>query len=274
MDSYNKKNVITAVTMMAVMFMITVLGGCFATSRQVDELKVELKSIKADNAETRELVQRMESMITESTEAGNRLRADISTSNDQLQEQIDAMLTNYNQLMVLIQELSQKSNTKYVIKSSPGTQTESTQQPAVNPPPATTTETPAETVQQPSIDCGGTYDESFILVRRGEYEKAIEGFELFLKECPNHESVENAHYWMAESYFAMEKYVDAQTKFEYFIENFKTSPNLSRAMYQLARSYQEMNKKADAKKWYQKVIDDFPGTFEANQASDRLKDLG
>lgn len=271
MDSY-RKNIITAVILMAVMFMVTVLGGCFATSRQVDELKSEIRSIKDDNAQTRALVSQMDSLITESTEAGNRLRADISSSNDQLAEQLDAMLTNYNQLMVLIQQLSQKSNTKYVIQSSPGSQEESSKQPTVTEPGTTTT--PVEQPQQPSIDCGATYDESFILVRRGEYEKAIEGFETFLKECPNHESVENAHYWMAESYFAMEKYVDAQQKFEKFIEDFKTSPNLSRAMYQLARSYQELQKKADAKKWYQKVIDDFPGTFEANQASDRLKDIG
>lgn len=257
--------------MMAVMFMVTVLGGCFATSRQVDELKFEIRSIKEDNAQTRKIVSQMDALITESTEAGNRLRADISTSNDQMTEQMDAMLTNYNQLMVLIQELSQKMNTKYVITSSAGSQPESSKQPTVTNP--VVNQTPVEQPVQPSIDCGATYDESFILVRQGEYEKAITGFESFLKECPNHESVENAFYWMAESYFAMEKYVDAQQKFEKFITDFKASPNLSRAMYQLARSYQELNKKPDAKKWYQKIIDDFPGTFEANQASDRLKDI-
>ncbi|MFC1475125.1 tol-pal system protein YbgF [Candidatus Zixiibacteriota bacterium] len=256
-----KKNIITAIFIMAVMIIALFSNGC-VTSRHIDELKAEIRDIKADNAQTRDMVSQMDSLITSSTESNNRLRNDVSMSNDQMQERIDQLLENYNELLVILQQINQKMSTKKVIIDSPGVQ------PEINQTQTTTTQT-----QTPSIDCGATYDESFIAVRRGEYVQAIEGFEKFLAECPQHESVENAHYWIGESMYSQEKYVEAIEKFQFLLNNYKSSVNLSRAMYQLARSQQELGKKAEAKTMYQKIIDDFPDSFEANQATDRLKDL-
>ncbi|MEE8576053.1 MAG: tol-pal system protein YbgF, partial [candidate division Zixibacteria bacterium] len=125
----------------------------------------------------------------------------------------------------------------------------------------------------PAIDCSFTYDEAFILVRRGDYEKAIEGFQNFLTHCQKHENAENAHYWIGECYYSLEKYVDASAEFEYLLENYKSSVNASRALYKLARSKQELGKTSEAKQMFQKLFDDYPETLEGSQAKERLKDL-
>jgi len=258
----------TAIPGMAVVFLGIGLLGC-ATARQVQEVKDEVRAVGAQTAQTQRAIGHMDSLVTANTDANNKLRADVSYSISEMQQQISTLLQNYNDLLTKIDLLNQQLNVKHVITSSPG----------VQPPPSNATgqqptEMPEDTmVQQPSIDCGAAYDNAFILARQREYQKAIDGFREFLKECPNNESADNAHYWIGESFYALEKYVDAIQEFQYLLDNYKGSENASRALYKLGRSQQELGKNADAKKTFQKLIDEYPETLEASQAKERLKDL-
>jgi tol-pal system protein YbgF len=125
----------------------------------------------------------------------------------------------------------------------------------------------------PAINCDSTYDESFIQVRQGEYESAAEGFALFIANCGDHENIPNAHYWMGESYYALQKYDLAITRFETVVNEYKTSKDYKQSLYKIARCQEELGDKTKAKQAYQRVVDELPGTFEAEQAAARLKDL-
>ena len=262
----NKKHSITAILIMAVMFVSLGLGGC-ATKRNMDELMAEVRDVKRQNEDTHQMVTRLDSVMTAGADADNKLRNDIAITVNDLQQQLDVLMENYNDLMTQIQQMGRQPSVTHVIRPSPGasdqtsvTIKDTATTTAVEPPP-------------PAIDCGATYDESFILVRRGEYENAIAGFKNFLTHCEKHESAENAHYWIGECYYSLEKYVDAIAEFQYLIDNYKSSVNASRAMYKLARSQQELGKTDEAKRVFQKLIDDYPETLEASQAKERLKDL-
>ncbi|UCD62611.1 MAG: tol-pal system protein YbgF [Candidatus Zixiibacteriota bacterium] len=261
-----RKIYVTAIVAMAVLYIGIGLTGC-ATKRHIDEVKAEVRDVKRQNEETQDLLARMDSTIAAGAEANGRLRADVSVTVNNLQQQIDMLLENYNDLLAQIRQLNLQPTVTHVVRSSPGSQ----EQTAVTVGPDTAGQ--VSTPVRPAIDCGQVYDESFILVRRGEYEKAIEGFRRFLEHCEKHESAENAHYWIGESYYSMEKYADAITEFEYLIENYKGSVNASRAYYKLARSQQEMGRTDDARRTFQKLIDEYPETLEASQARERLKDL-
>jgi len=252
------KTVITAVVMMAVMLMGGLLGGC-ATHRQAEELKREVQALRTENAETRRLLARMDSVIVAGAEANNRMRVDMSGTVDDLGRQISMLLENYNAMMTKLNEISQQRTEVKVLNSSPGAQTD---QPGSMTPVAT-----------PAIDCDSTYDEAFILVRQLEYDKAIAGFRTFLENCPQHANVPNAHYWIGESLYMMDKFADAVTEFELLAKDYKSSPNIDRALYKLARSYEELGQKDKAKTVYQQLVDDYPGTLSAEQAADRLKEL-
>lgn len=254
----NRKNIITAILVMAVMFIGYVGSGC-VTSRHIDELKAEIREVKADNAQTRDMVAKMDSIITISAESNNRLRHDVTYSNDQLQERIDQLLENYNELLNILQQINQTLSAKQIIRSSPGVQPDQ--------PPST------QQTQTPAVDCDEAYDLAFTHTLREEFNEAIEKFKKFLDDCPNHENVENAHYWIGESFYLLDKYVEASEEFQYFIDNYKSSVNFSRAMYQLARCKQELGKFDEAKTFYQKIVEDYPNTFDAKQAAERLKDI-
>ena len=263
----NRKHFVTAIFIMAVMFISLGLGGC-ATKRNMDELMAEVREVKRQNDDTHLMLTRLDSVITVGADADNKLRNDVSITINDLQRQLDVLMENYNDLMTQIQQLSRQPSVTHVIRPSPG----ASDQTAVTITDAATTPT-TEPPPPPAIDCDATYDESFILVRRGEYENAIEGFRNFLTHCEKHESAENAHYWIGECYYSLEKYVDAITEFQYLIDTYKSSVNASRAMYKLARSQQELGKANEAKRVFQKLIDEYPETLEASQAKERLKDL-
>ena len=236
------------------------LSGC-ATPRQIDELKGQVRNVESQNRQTQQMLARVDSAITEDAEANKRLRNDMAVTIDELQRQIGTLLENYNDLSQRLEKLAQQPTSISHLKSSPGIEEQITLPGGTTPGEAS------------PIDCGTTYDEAFLLVRRLEWEKAIEGFRKFLQYCPKHELVENAYYWIGECYYSLEKYDQAIAEFEYLLDNFRSSVNASRALYKLGRSKQELGKKDDAKKIFRRLIDEYPGTLEAEQAKERLKDL-
>lgn len=261
-----RKTTATAIITMAVLLQGFWLSGC-VTPRRIDELDAHIQEIKAQNAQTQQMMTRIDTTVAAESEGSRQLRADMQVTIDQLQTQISSLQANYNDLLQQINDLTQALQERRLLSSPGATGNPST--------PVVTDTTPGAppTTEQPSIDCNGTYDDAFVLVRRAEYEKAIEEFQTFIDGCPGNDLIENAYYWIGESYYSLEKYPEAIEKLQYLINNFKSSPNIVRALYKLGRSEEELGKKADAKQVYQKVINDYPGTLEAERAKERLKAL-
>ena len=245
---------------MAVMCIVCWLGGC-ATHRQAQDILNDTNILKTDNANTRALMARMDSIITAGAEADNRLRVEMGTTINELHMQIAQLLENYSDLMIRLNECCQGREVVYV-KGSPGAQKE-----PVN------TGSSDDTPPPPSIDCSLAYDSAFILIRQLEYEKGITGMRRFLEKCPQHDNVPNAHYWIGESYYMLDKFTDAISELEMLANNYKDFSNIDRGLYKLARSHEELDHKDQAKTIYQQLVDDYPGTLSAEQARDRLKEL-
>jgi len=249
------KSYITAVTCMAVMFISAVLIGC-VTPRHIDELKAQMREIESQNSRTQQILEQVDSTVSAEATASGRLRNDISITVDQLQQQIDLLLENFNDLMEKIEQMDRQ---KGILRPSPGAQTPDRSEQPIQ--------------AQTGFDCDLAYDEAFLQVRRSEYENAVANFRKFIDQCPSHASVENAHYWIGESFYSLEKFAEAIDEFELLVNTYRSSHNLGRAYYKLARSKEEVGKKAEAVTYYQKIVDDFPQTLEAEQARDRLKEL-
>jgi len=258
---YRDTKLMTVVVLTAVI-LIGIFSGC-CTKRDVEAINNRLGSLKAQTGATRDMVARMDSLVTASTEGNRQLQNDVRLSTDELSRQMSQLLENYNDLMTRLNQMSQQQVIKLPPTSSPGAQTDVSTTPTEEPPPS----------RQPSIDCINTYDNAFTQVRRGEYQAAIEGFRRYLSECGSQPDVENAHYWIGECYYSQEKYNDAVDEYEHLINTYADSPNLGRAIYKLARCQQELGKTTEARQLFQQLVDDYTGTLEAEQAAERLKDL-
>jgi tol-pal system protein YbgF len=253
---YRKIQTMTVVLATAVI-LIGLIGGC-CTKRDVDAINNRLAMVESQTRETRDMIARMDSLLTGTTQTNKELQNDVRQSSDAVAQQLSQLLENYNDLISRIDHLSQQP-VRLSPSSSPGAQPQTGAQPPAG--------------SQSSVDCANTYDAAFTQVRRGEYENAITGFRKFLADCSSHADAKNAYYWIGECFYLQEKYTDAITEYEQLLKNFPNSPNLGRAIYKLGRCKQELGKKAEAKELFQRLVKDYAGTLEAEQAAERLKDL-
>jgi tol-pal system protein YbgF len=245
----------TAIFAMAVLFLGSVLSGC-ATSRHVRELQAEINDLEQQQQQTQQMVARMDSVVSAGVEENNRLRAEMSTTVQNLQQQLAQVLESNQQLMSLVNQL--QAEPKVIVRSSPG---------------ASKDEPPSQTQPETNIDCTAAYDSAFILVLRTERDKAVEALQSFLQACPDHENVPNAHYWLGETYWLQDEYRKAVEQLETVVEEYPGSANLSRALFKLGRCYQELGQTAQAKEIYGRIVQEFPNTLESEHAADQLEAL-
>lgn len=95
---------------------------------------------------------------------------------------------------------------------------------------------------------------------KGNYELAIAGFQRFLSQF---KSVDEAYYWIGESYYAMEKYPGAEVAFKNVIENYPTSKKAPTALYKIITIYNIKQDTLNMQEYLKKLIQTYPNSPEA-----------
>lgn len=254
---------IAAVLGLAVVALGLGMAGCVTPAR-IDQLEEQVIRTQQQNEQSQKLLRNIDTTVATEANENRRLRADMSVTIDQLELQISQLQSSYADLLQRIDQLYQALETKGQLRSSAGTVPQGSNTTTPNVPPA---------MADDDAECTQNYDDAFVLMRRAEYDKAIEEFNRFLGNCPNHQLAENAHYWIGESYYSLGKFAEAIEQLEALLKNYKASSNTARALFKLGRSQEELGKKKDAKATFQRLVDDHAGTLEAEQAKERLKSL-
>ncbi len=244
----------------ALLLTVTVLiaSGC-ATKRDVMKVEEKVNNVRANQNEMLETLARLDSLVSSDTEESALLRAEIRTSLGELLDQFRMIQAGMNDLTDKVSYLAETGQRPTVIIPT-AMQTDSTDTTQVEP-------------VIPGIDCQQLYDDSFINVRRGQYEEAIKGFTDYLNYCGTQDQTDNARFWIGESYYSMEKYNEAIEEFKLLEKDFSNSEKRPGALYKMARSHEELGQKTEARETFNKLIDEFPGTLEAEQAKEKLKEL-
>jgi len=116
------------------------------------------------------------------------------------------------------------------------------------------------------IEAQAAYQAAFRLLKEAEYQKAMSAFDEFLQQYPKSRYADNAHYWMAESYFVTRRFGQAITEYRKLLEEHPDSQRAPMAMLRIANCYQELGQSEDASQYYQAVIDTYPESSAANEA--------
>ena len=94
----NIKANLAAMLVMAVLLAGLIATGC-VTKRDIEGVNDRLDNMERQTAETQRMVARMDSVIANSADADRKLRADLSSSVDDLQQQVAKLLENYADLV-------------------------------------------------------------------------------------------------------------------------------------------------------------------------------
>jgi tol-pal system protein YbgF len=117
------------------------------------------------------------------------------------------------------------------------------------------------------------YDAAFELLKEGRYEEAASAFEQFMAVYPESTLMDNAQYWLAETYYVTQDYAAALPAFQKVISKHPGSRKVPDALLKIGYSNYALSKWAAARKSLTAVATNYPETTAARLAGQRLDQM-
>ncbi len=108
---------------------------------------------------------------------------------------------------------------------------------------------------------------------KGNFQLAIEGFNLYIINFPESPLADNALYWIGECYFSQEEYQKAIDQFNALILNHPDGDKISAAYLKKGISLAELGKKEEALVVFKLLISKYPLEEETKIAQQKIKEL-
>ncbi len=117
------------------------------------------------------------------------------------------------------------------------------------------------------------YDAAFELLKEGRYEEAASAFKQFMAVYPDSALMDNAQYWLAETYYVTQDYAAALPAFQKVIADYPASRKVPDALLKIGYSNYALSKWRDARKALTAVATNYPETTAARLAAQRLDQM-
>jgi hypothetical protein len=108
-----------AIVLMAVLVSVLMSAGC-ATKRDVADIKEQLIRVEQQSRESSRLVGKIDSLIESSAQSNDALRTEMRATVGDLQQQMAAMLENYQELVRVINEMQNELHSRGILRGSVG----------------------------------------------------------------------------------------------------------------------------------------------------------
>lgn len=151
-------------------------------------------------------------------------------------------------------------------------ETKATEETVESPPEPTASSTETKVSEPTAVSNDETvYQGAFGLLQQGQYEQAITAFKAQLTQYPQGQRAEDAQYWLAETYYALKKYVTALDTFGKFLEKYPKNPKYAHAQLKIGYIYYELADYVAARAILEQIKENYPGTATAHLAEERLQ---
>jgi tol-pal system protein YbgF len=108
--------------------------------------------------------------------------------------------------------------------------------------------------------------------RAGQYEDAASDLKSYLGQNPDPSLVDNAHFWIGESYYALGKFEDAILRYDLVVKKFSSSEKIPDCLLKQGMSFLKMGDKETGGLILQHLIQGHPETDAAAKAKKIMKD--
>ncbi len=141
----------------------------------------------------------------------------------------------------------------------------------MDPIPSSTVGRPAARQSQaPSDRANRDYQQQYALLRAGDLDGAINGFNQFIQRYPSSPLAGNAQYWLGECYYAQRNFSQAILEFERVYNQYPSSEKVPAALLKIGYSNLELEKPATARSIFRQIVRSYPKSPEAAKAYARL----
>lgn len=148
--------------------------------------------------------------------------------------------------------------------------------------PAQSAPAPATTPAAPTPPAAGidpfaeqqAYQSAFDLLKSGRYEDAATAFRQFIAEYPAGSYMDNAQYWLGETYYITRRFKEAVQEFERLVSMHPASRKLTHALLKIGYAHDELGNKAEAERVLGELVERHPESAAAGLARKRLLSIG
>ena len=227
------------------------------------------KELKRLNAKIDRANVRLDSLETKNGELIPELKTVIK-NNTQSQEQLDALNDN---IVILLQKLDDKitilGNKTTYLENKLLTLTNSYREMSNLGYKAKVSDVVKKLTPESYSE---KYNESHRYYQNGDFDFAIVGFKMLIRDDPQNPLADNSQYWIGECYYSKMEFIRAISEFVNVI-NFPGTDKDDDAQLKIGMSHLAMNNKANAKEQFNKFLDEFPDSEYAIIAREHLKQI-
>ena len=264
----------------AVGFLAMTSAACFASTAQLDEVRDDVSSTRAeaataDSVRAVQLVQILSTLrdvsdsIASLSQRITRLRAETQADVRGMRQEVNQILEVSGQSEARLKELRSQIDSK--IRQTP--------------PPAPPAAQPADTIQvapasppAAPVEDAPPAEELYRIGRdqltRGGNSAARSALKDLLTRYPDSELAPDAQFLIAESYAAEAKVPAADSAYAAVVTRYPDSPRAPTALYKRGVMAQTARRTTTAKRLYNELIQKYPSSDEAELARERLRVLG
>ena len=102
------------------------------------------------------------------------------------------------------------------------------------------------TISDTKLSDKEAYEKAYGLLKDGQYEQAEQSFLNFMEKYPDSALLGNANYWLAESYYARQKWAEAAGLFADGFTKYKDNAKAPDSMFKLGLTMKQMGKTKEA----------------------------
>ena len=118
-----------------------------------------------------------------------------------------------------------------------------------------------------------SYDKIFPLVRKKQYNDAIDGYQQFITKYPSSVYVANSRYWLAQIYFVQGRYDEAEQEYLTVAQSHSASTKAPDAWLKLGQLYERQGQVDQAMNAFNQVVTLYTNSTAAQMAITRLQAL-
>jgi tol-pal system protein YbgF len=144
-------------------------------------------------------------------------------------------------------------------------------EPAAAPKPPESRIKPESATRVPSED--ELYTRAKQAFDQGNTVQARKGFEELIQRYPTSASADNAQFWIGETFFREKAYEKAILEYQKVIEKYPKGNKVPSALLKQGHAFLALGDKVNSRLILEEVVRKYPGTPEAKQASDKLKEI-
>ncbi len=123
-------------------------------------------------------------------------------------------------------------------------------------------------------DAGKLFQSSYMDLTLGNYDLAVQGFKNYLIRFPDASNTPDAHYYLGESYYSLQRYLEAVADYQMVIKEYSRSRLVPACYLKSGYCYQKLEQCELAEKAFRELISRYPRSEEAEQARLELQGMG